>query len=316
MGKTVPDAVKGTRKRTLSVIYFVDSARTRSFQIPLMRLNVVLFALLGMMTWSVASVFLIVWLGKGQEDLSTRLRQSLATVFEYETRYDDVYDVAYPPASKTAPAQAQPVAAAPQGAKPAAPQAPSTAELAEKLADGGGIDALKKAANQALAAKVAADKAAATKPAPASMAKAEEPAGADAEPETGKGAEPAVVVGNPVLESKSNALQLDFDLTSKSTNDRVEGYIYAVAELTTDKGEKLYIGAPSEIQVKEDGEPRFPLKSALFGIKRYKKKSFSFPLEPGRTGIVTRVKIGVMDRSGSSKSTYNVPVEIRVGDKG
>jgi hypothetical protein len=89
-------APKKGRKRRLNVIYFVDSARTRSFSVPIGRLNVLLFGFLALLTWSVASVALLVWLGQDRREVSERLHTALATIFEYEQRNDQVYEMAYP----------------------------------------------------------------------------------------------------------------------------------------------------------------------------------------------------------------------------
>lgn len=271
MGKSDPDAKASSRKRQLNVIYFVDSARTRSFALSLSRLNVILFAALALLTWSVAAVFLIVWLTKDREEVAGQLRHQLATVFEYEARHDNAYDIAYPPAGK---ATATRVAAAPVASAPATP--PPAEE---------------------------------TK-APAAAESAAGAATTDAAEEGG-----AVTVSNPVLAAGSNALEMEFDLTNKSENDRAEGFIWAVAEFKTDQGEKIFIGAPSGIQVQPDGEPKLPTKSASFNIRRFKKKGFSFPFVKDKSGVFTSVKIGVMSRDGEDKTTYNVPVEIRVGKR-
>lgn len=272
MGNSDPDAKASSRKRQLNVIYFVDSARTRSFALPLSRLNVILFGALALLTWSVAAVFLIVWLTKDREEVAGQLRHQLATVFEYEARHDNAYDIAYPPAGKATAAK---VAAAPVPAAAPAPVTPLPGE----------------------------------EPVTAATEKGS-PAAADAAEQGGN-----VTVSNPVLSAGSNALELEFDLTNKSENDRAEGFIWAVAEFKTDQGEKIFIGAPSGIQVQPDGEPKLPTKSASFNIRRFKKKGFSFPFVKDKSGVFTSVKIGVMSRDGEDKTTYNVPVEIRVGKR-
>ncbi len=279
MGKSDPDTSAAPRKRKLNVIYFVDSARTRSFAVPLSRLNVMLFGALALMTWSVASAFLILWLSHDKEQIAERLRTSLATVFEYESRHDDVYNIAYPPAGKAASttlaAKAVPAPSTPAAPAVTPPPAPVVSDSKAEVAGQ-------------------------TKP---DAAKAEETD------------QSSVVVSNPVLAAGAAALDLQFDLTNKSDAERVEGFIWAVAEFKTDQGETLFIGAPAEIGVQADGEPEHPTKSALFNIRRFKKKGFSFPFIKNKPGMFTGVKIGVTDRSGANKTTYKVPVEIRVGKR-
>lgn len=304
MGKSDPDSTSSGRKRQLNVIYFVDSARTRSFNIPLGRLNVLLFLLAGMLTWSVASVGLMIWMARGQEDLALRLRQALATVFDYETRYDGVYDVAYPTGDKSGTV-AKTVADTEPGATTSGDQLTAAAEAATEAAAESDA-AMAPAANVAAADEASGDAAPDANPAEAPGSSAGAAASGEAN----------VVVGNPVLEAGPAALELRFDLSSKSGQDRAEGFVWAVAEFTTADGKKLYIGAPSAIQVKDDGEPSFPQRSAIFGIRRFKKKVFSFPLIKDVSGTFTGIRIGVMDRTGGNRTTYNVPVEIKIGKGG
>ena len=74
-------------------------------------------------------------------------------------------------------------------------------------------------------------------------------------------------------------LELRFDLTNKSST-RAEGYIWAVAEFRPDEGGVKYLGAPGSIDTGADGEPSRPERSVVFGIRHFKKKSFSFPFSP------------------------------------
>lgn len=301
MGKADPDATKSGRRRQLNVIYFIDSARTRSFSLSLGQLNVLLLLFFGTIVWSVASVGLIVWLADGQGQLAGQLRTALTTVFEYETRYEGAYEVAYPTGDKTSRPT---MASAPSEAKAVDVQARPTAPAESTGAITGTAPPEDEAADTS---QPVAD---VEESSPSSAAPPVQPA-VSGDPVPSE--ELAVAVGNPVLEASGNALELRFDLTSKASQDRAEGYVWAVAEFTADDGQKMYIGAPSSIQVKADGEPTYPQRSAIFGIKRFKKKIFSFPLIKEKAGTFTGVRIGVMDRNGTNKTTYNVPVQIRVG---
>jgi len=50
----------------------------------------------------VASVFIIFGLYDHKEDLTARLEGSLATIFEYESKHESVYETAYPANDKKA----------------------------------------------------------------------------------------------------------------------------------------------------------------------------------------------------------------------
>jgi hypothetical protein len=49
------------------------------------------------------------------------------------------------------------------------------------------------------------------------------------------------------------------------------------------------LGAPPEILVNGKGEPMQPLRSAIFGIRRFKQKSFSFAAPKDKAGRFTGV---------------------------
>lgn len=317
MGKSDPETARVQRKRQLNVIYFIDSARTRSFALPLGRLNLLLIGAGTLGIWSISSLVVIGCLLRDREDMASRLRGSLATIFDYETRDEHVFDLAYP----NLPAKGETeknLAAARDNVESAGAKGDETnSEAAMRLAA--------RAPSQQRSSGISL-------PAPPAAPKAEAPAGDEkegdsaAKPAGSEGSgdegddeakpstrEPAVVVGNPVIATTPRALELRFDLTSKDATGRIEGYIYAVAEFKPDKGDRIFIGAPIDIQVTEAGEPAFPLKSVLFAIRRFKQKSFSFPLPKGASGTFTGVQIGVLDRTGSNRTTYKVPIKIHTG---
>ena len=117
---------------------------------------------------------------------------------------------------------------------------------------------------------------------------------------------------NPVLEPKKGQLDLRFDLTNRTSKARAEGYIWAIAEFKGDDGRTLYQGAPGRIDGNEKGEARNPKLSAPFGIRHFKRKSFTFPYFKDRSGTFTAIRIVVTDKTGNDRTTYNVPVEIRI----
>lgn len=288
-------------KRQLSIIYFVDSSKTRTIKLPLGRVTVVLLILSAGIVWSAASAYLLDKAYTEQVDLTQKLRTSLATVFEYEARYDAVYDAAYPSARGIQPAvQAVAKKEAPPPVASALANIPSeepSATEAEADAAGAAGEGAHAAAAKAQAAKTPE---ASLEPMPVS----------DTAATGGKGA--PVAVGNPVIEAGKEALQVRFDLTNRN-GGRAEGHIWAVAEFKTDAGDVSYIADPPDVGVKSDGDVKHPAQSSNFGIRRFKKMSFSFPVNKELNGTFTGIKIGVTDKSGANRTTYNVPVEIRIG---
>lgn len=257
----------GSRKRQLNLIYFVDAARTRTVAISLGRLRVVLAVALSILTWSMVSIGCIVWMSRDMDVQATRLRAAQSTIFEYETRYDGVYDIAYPPGGKLTKSVAKAETKAPPVADvtPTPVVAPDTPVVEKSTA-----------------------------------AKATQGLG--------------IVVSNPVLEAAERSLELRFDLTNTRSPERVEGYIWAIAAFKAADGQVIYIGAPDAIQVTANGEPTFPQRATIYGIRHFKKKVFKFPFVKGRQGTFTGIRIGLMDRAGKERNTYNVPVDIKVED--
>ena len=313
-------------KRQLNIIYFVDSSKTRTVKIPLGRVSVVLLLLSAVGLWSIGSAFLLTAANADRAGLTRKLSASLATVFDYETRYDGVYDVAYPSGKTNVPSpplQARPVAAAPAPsvasalAKLPANEPSATAAEADAAAGTDGLAEHPGPPAKALAAKAlprARETAETAEPKAAKLGKAENvPEKSDKPAKASIGAKGTpVIVGNPVIENGANALQVKFDLTNKSSG-RTEGYIWAVASFKNDKGETIYIADPPNVGVKADGDVADVLKSSNFGIRKFKKMSFTFPVNKELNGTFTGIKIGVTDKAGANRTTYNVPVEIKVG---
>lgn len=335
------------RKRKLNLIYFVDSARTKSLSIPLGRLKVLIALQLCLLAWSVGSIGALVWLQRGKSELRQQLADSLKTVFEYESRYDRVYEIAYPGEISSASAnlsendssarsEVDPTTAAAAdyemqpSAEPRLGAAHSLVDTNQKTTDDAS-NTLTDLPDGEVVANKPTKTATVTKPAaPVAAVAQQRPAAASAAPavkdvdsnnvsekstketEAKKNLEGLISITNPVIEPKANELELRFDLTNKSARARAEGFLWAVAEFQTGDGRKVFLGAPAEIDVNETGEPRNLARSASFGIKHFKKKSFSFPYAKYSPGIFTAIRIGVMDKSGTDRTTYHVPIEVRV----
>ncbi len=84
------------RQRFLNIIYFVDANRTRSFKVPLKTAYWVGGFALSIVIWSSLGTGLLmreVWLSSENMKKS---RYLLEAIFQYQARYDDVYEKAYP----------------------------------------------------------------------------------------------------------------------------------------------------------------------------------------------------------------------------
>jgi hypothetical protein len=317
----------GASQRRLNIIYFIDSAKTRSISIPLGRLNLLLALIFLVFSWAFASIFVIAWFGEKQLALSTRLKSSLATIFEYQSRFDNVYELAYPPAtpspdsgqdpappglraeeyaesipSESSHSQPTAVVGALAHSQGAALPTPETAVPQESRGQSAGPGTSQLPSNPVSATSQNAQ--AAQVPAPGDIGESK---GAS----VGTG-DVLVTVGNTTLEKGSNGVALHFELANRSTRTRAEGYIWAIAEFVGDDGQKYFIGAPRELKLNANGDPTNPEKATYFGIKRFKKQSFNFPMVKGRSGTFKAVRIGIMDLSGEGRRSYRLSTEVRV----
>jgi hypothetical protein len=274
----------------------------------------------------------------------------MATLFDYEARYDGAYEVAYPLDSKGRPSiaattvtknpmRAEVKPASPQTAAKSSVKAPNLQAAANTTARSGNAVLASVSANNSDGTqgessfavkennkistgvveksdtqKHAAPAIIATTVTPVSPAKAAATAGVPGLAAEAALKESPIKIDNPVLELGTRALELRFDIRSRG-NARAEGYVWAVAEYKTDSGKNLYIGAPPSIEVQANGEPLFPKKSNKFAVRYFKRKKLSFPIDKKEPGTFVGIKIGVMSNTGDDRMNYKVPVNIRT-DKG
>ncbi len=292
MGKSHPDASKAhrPRPRQMSIIYFIDSARMRTLTISVGRLRLVIAGLAGLFLWSVGSVFLTIHLVSGEAQLEGRLRLALNSIFEYEIRDEHVFDLAYPQ-----PGKVQTVAALDQAPAPAASVAAGKPLPAAELK---GVPPIAHKQSEPFGAQALANAAPALKPADAVKKSSQDHPAIPVEVRLGK----ARFVPTP------EGLELRLELTNKSGSRRVEGYIYAVAEFVAESGEHLYISSPKDLMFDAAGAVVNPHKAALFGIRRFTDKRFSFATPTGKKGGFASVHVELFGRNDTSRSGYVLPV--------
>lgn len=275
------------RKRQLNVVYFVDSSRTRSFRLPLRRLNFLLLVFFGIFAWSIASVAVIGIMVQDRMQISRQLQESLAVIFDYETRFERVYEKAYPSDGRL------------------------VAPLADKDLDRDPDEppALVSVNNAVAAASTAEDNA----------IELEEDMGEDGgesadHVDDTPAAEDRISVEDPEIEEIENTLEIRFKIKNELSPSRVEGFIWAVADFRDQNGSISYIGSPSSIDVGGEGTVKQKQRAHRFSIRHYKRKQFSFPFPKDRQGTITAIHIGVQYQNGK-ESLFDVPVDIPVGTK-
>ncbi len=84
------------RKRYLNVIYFIDSSRTRTLKFSIGASYFTVGALTVAVIWSLVATSLLIRDRFVIAEMRQHSRSLLETVFNYQTRYDEVYEKAYP----------------------------------------------------------------------------------------------------------------------------------------------------------------------------------------------------------------------------
>lgn len=84
------------RKRYLNIIYFIDSKRTQTLKFSIGASYLTVGALAIAVVWSLVATGLLVRDRFVIAEMSSHSKSLLDTVFNYQTRYDEVYEKAYP----------------------------------------------------------------------------------------------------------------------------------------------------------------------------------------------------------------------------
>ena len=292
------------RKQFLNIVYFVESSRTRTLKIPMGQVHVLLFCALVLVGWSIASTAIISLLVSDRAELVGNLKQTMQTVFEFESLYDGVYERAYPSgklqSSKTV-----------AGTSNQSGQVNSSAQTANQKSVAVSENITKQAANETKQVEVTKQEP--PKQKEASVTPSAIPVAEEKKVDSSGGKNVEVTVSNPVVKTTENRLNLTFDLTNKNGSEKSEGYLWATAEFKAESGEVHILKAPLSIDANSKGEITDHRRASFFAIRRFKRNEFSFELMKGYTGTVVGVKIGISDKPGSNKMIYDVPLGIKVG---
>jgi hypothetical protein len=288
------------RKQFLNIVYFVESSRTRTLKIPMGRVHVLLFCALVLVGWSVASTAIISLLVNDRAELFGNLKQTMQTVFEFESLYDGVYERAYPSG------KLQTTKTVAGGSNQNSPANRSVQSANTKPAISSSETSSKHVVNDTKQDEVAKQE----RP-KQTVAEVTVSAAPLADPAGGKNVE--VTVSNPVVKTTDDRLNLTFDLTNKNGSEKSEGYIWATAEFKAESGEVHILKAPLSISANSKGEITDHRRASFFAIRRFKRNEFSFDLMKGITGTVVGVKIGISDKPGANRMIYDVPLGIKVG---
>jgi hypothetical protein len=274
---------KKERTRFLNVIYFIDSARTRTFKISLKTAFVLLGTIVVLICWSLISTGLLIQTTSESSDKSLRIRSLLATIFTYQTRYDNVYEKSYP-----------------EGGEPilTATEEPD-ATTDESISDQNDEEAL------SLAAK--------TKPSAATVGAKPQPElrAATTSPTKEKPEEiPPIGIEKVEWATTEERLEFKFALRNQDSPNLASGYVIGQATFKPKSGPSQKILSPPNVAL-DDKVPLYKLsRNHRFSIRYYKEKLLPFVKPKGLEGHFESVRIVIGDKEGNRKEIlYNLKKE-------
>ena len=307
MSKETPRSNATQRLPQLNVIYFIDAAKTRSFKMPLKRLKWVIALLLGIAVWSIGSAVLIFWLWTAKLDQFEDLKSTLQALFDYEMRYEQVYETAYPKSGTSLAAQSLDETKLDSSEND--PEWDEQVELSEAGVSQptGGTQS-----NEATASGVTASGTAASETATsvgensAARDNTSSPRAAAVQPQAKVF---GAIITDPSVERKAEAFDLTFVLKNVRRPDRVEGYVWAVAKFEGDDGAVRYLAQPGDVQVDQKGTILQPSQGHLFAIRSHKNKLFSFKA-PDLKGRFTNLHVGIFDKVMGEQRLAKVDIDL------
>ena len=288
--RTQPLAQRG---RHLNIVYFVESARTHSIRISLAQARWILAISTGVVLWAMIS---IVWIASLDSILGqTRgyLQTALSNIFEYQVKYDHVFDAAYPE-EETPGYYAE--------GSHLSSNNPVIEEASAKQASKVGF--VQKAAEAIPVAPVQAAVASEVGATPKPQDVVVPPAAA-----LPSGVNDKLLLTHIKLSQRGHNLTMVFDVTNSNQKKKAEGYIWAVLELPSIEGKSTFVGAPEHARFDSVGKIINPSSAYRFSIQRFKKKDFQFKISSNDRVKIASAKIYYSSLSGKDIRIEDVPSE-------
>ena len=269
----------GNRSRELNVIYFVDSNRTHSFRITISRLVLVSLMLLVLVVWAFLGSFLVYNDHQAKTTMDRHLKDAMSTIFEYQSRYDNVYETAYPN----------------QKAK----KKSVLSEISKN--NPRFVDIVSQPRNrsydkfQSLYESI-------------NQGELELNVNVNEKPNDWP-----IKVEDAVLykEKGSSIYELNFAIRNLKSPLKIEGYIWAVATFVTTKGRRFFVGSPAGVETSGVGDPRVGNENSYeyYGIRYYKAKSLAFVPPVTERAFIVHITIGITDKRKKIESRFDLPVQ-------
>lgn len=277
---------RSERIRFLNVIYFVDSHRTRSLKFTLRTATISLVLLLLLLSWSFVASGLLFRQYSVNTDLRVHTRKLLSSIFSYQTRYDEVYESAYP-----------------GGTLPQTPDAEALAlekgpaQVTESVSNEMIVDTSGDAIN-ALADS--------TPPAISPKAKVvSQPTKPPKQPQ-----DIPIEIENFLHSIEANTLTIRFALKNLATPAKTSGTVTARAQFLDSSGQSSSIDTRLSGGEDEEGVENSESSSSgqHFNIRYYKNKVFYFDRPESKEGNFSSIEITLNDDNGKTK-VFNFPIK-------
>ena len=228
------------------------------------------------MIWTVVSPVLLYVTNKKNQALREHLKSRVSTVFEYQSRYDEVYEVAYPSQHPSLPKTESIAAAAILEPKILGESHvlndPTSAEVGVRLEDGDKIHSFTKLTGTAHDRKW------------------------------------PIEVEDVSIHRDGEDLEVTFAIRNRNSPTRIDGYIWGVVRIKDEHGRRKFIVSPQSINLEESGKIASSNQGAWFSIRYHKTKSLFFSLPEHWTGHLEGVEIGMQNTEGEvGKIKVNLP---------
>jgi hypothetical protein len=287
------------RNRYLNIVYFVESARSHTIRINLKHAKYAVALGLLLVAWSLGS---IIWITLLKFDLDHRRKQlesSLSAVFEYQIKDEKVFDLAYPSDSTNSyySESAQ-----------LASNNPTSEHKQEQVAERKPDPApVKEPPKQSVPLTTPTGKAVETAASPTEGAKT------DAQPQDTapqNSSDALISISEAKLSKSGPKMTLNFAITN-SKPKKAEGYIWAIATLTSNEGQNVFIIAPEHAKLDKSSGSITSYKTAYrFSIQRFKDKTFDFKVPSSLANWkLTKLTILYSDESGNSQNKVELPID-------
>jgi hypothetical protein len=285
---------RSERKRYLNIIYFIDSKRTRTLKFSIKTGYLTVGTLCLLVSWSLIASLLLIRENGLNKELRSRSRYLLSAIFNYQTRYDQVYEKAYP--------------------NDGDPLLPSGATVEDRIA---ALPAVKP--DDVNDEKPAAPFQTVVRPTPPTLAAKALPPAPESADEAGVPVPKEKVIANAMnqfpkneptlaIENFSSAihdetLTIRFSLKNTNKGSKASGMVTAQARFFESGKDGVWLDTQSEgtESTGDTGDQDDPSSDVHFNIRYYKNKVFHFASPTKGAGLFTAVRITVKDEQGRSK---------------